>query len=168
MGAKTLDDRGGGMTGGQRNDHALAAPAADLCGADDGVGRVVASLHDHVGAERPDELQRRILVEHGHGIDGLEGGEHIRAVGLTAHGALGALETPHARIAVDADDERVATLARAAKYVDVAGMQQIEDAVREDDASALLLTPACGSGPVEDLAGRVEGAQKELSTRGWK
>ena len=43
----------------------------------------------------------------------------------------------HRSIAVDADDQQIAKRARVAKIADVAGMKDVEDAVREDDRLAV-------------------------------
>ena len=165
-GAKALDDRCGGLTRGERDDNAFPAPAADLRGADDGLGRIIATLHDDIRAERLDQLERGVLVEHRHGIDCLQTGEDVGALGLAAHRAIGPLQSPHAGVAVQPDDEGITTLARAAEHVEMPGVQQIEHTIREDDAAPLLLAPCASAIPVEDLARRVEGAQKALSTRG--
>ena len=47
-------------------------------------------------------------------------------------------------------------------------MEEVEDTVREDDATLLPDAPFASALPVENLARRIEGAQKLLSTRGWK
>lgn len=167
-GAKAFDDRSRGLTGSQRDDDALAAPGADLGSADHSVRGVVATLHDDIGPEVAHELERGILVEDGHRVDGLEAGEDIGAIGFAADGAIGALETPNARVAVDTDDERIPPRARAAKKVEMSGMQQVEDTVGEDDASVLAFAPRAGARPVEDLARGIEVGQKVLSTRGSK
>lgn len=154
------------MPGSERDDHALTSPGAYLRGADDRFGRVVASLHDDVGPEGLHQLERGVLAEDGHGVYRLEPRENVCAIGFAANGTLGSLEATHARVAVDADDERITALARSAEDVEMAGMQQVEDAVREDDAAALGIAPAAGADPVEDLARGIEGTQNERSARG--
>jgi hypothetical protein len=164
--AEALDDRCGGLPGGERDDDALPAPASDFGGADDGVRRIVAPFHDDVGAKDLHQLERGVLVEHRHRVDGLEAGEDVGTFDLAADGAVRTLEAPDARVAVQPDDQRIASLPRTAKDVEMPRVQQVEYAVREDDAAGLLRTPLAGALPVENLARRVEGAQKVLSTRG--
>ena len=65
--------------------------------------------------------------------------------------------------------ERVAALARSQQHVDVSGMQQIEDAVREDHDPPPLPPPGTPFlKDVQDLPRRGANAQKTLSTCGLK
>lgn len=168
MRAQALDDRCGGLPGSQRNDDALAAPAANLGSTDDAVGGVIATLDDDIGAESGDEIERRVLVEDDDGVDGLEPGENIGALCFAPDRTVGALQAPNARVAVQADEECVPAQARAAEDVEMAGMEQIEDAIGEDDPATLPAAPVPRALPVEDLPRRIEGRQKLLSARGWK
>ena len=156
------------MTGSQGDDDALSTPRANVFGTDDGVAGVVAALDDHIGSQGPDQLEGSVLVEHRDGVHGLESGEHIGTIGFRAYGALGPLQAANARVAVETHDECVTTFTRAAQDVEVSRVKQVEDAVGEDDAPALLLAPALRAGPVVDLPSGIEGAQKELSARGSK
>src|SRR6516162_2183775 len=61
-GTELLDDRGGGLSGRERHDHDAPAPGLDFAAPDDSLGRVVAALHDHVGARGVDQLERRVLI----------------------------------------------------------------------------------------------------------
>ena len=156
------------MAGGERNDDTLAAPAANLGCPDNGVRRIVSALHDRVGAKVFHELERSILVEHRHRVDGLETREHIGTLGFGADRSIGALQPPNAGIAVEADDEGIPTGARGTEDIEMAGMEQVEYTIGKDDASALPAAPLAGAIPVEDLARGIKGCQKLLSTRGWK
>jgi len=164
--AKALDDRGGGLSRGEGDDDALPAPAPDFGGADDGFGRIVSALDDDVRTEVVDQLERGVLVEHRDGIDGLQPGEHVGALRFAADRAVRSLEAPDARVAVEADDERVAALTRTTKDVEVSGVQQVKNAVGEYDAAPLPRAPFSGALPIKDLSRGVEGDQKVLSTRG--
>src|SRR6478672_7512115 len=141
-GTKRLDDAGGGMTFGERNDVDAAAPGFDFSAANDGDRRIVAAFHQYVGSERQDELERRVLVEHRHRIDTFERGEHVRALGLRSHGTTRTLETANGGVAVQADDELIAEGAGGGEQVDVADVEQIEDAIREYDGPRFRITPA--------------------------
>ena len=67
-------------------------------------------------------------------------------------------------VAVDADDERVAFGARRLEQRDVAGMQQVKDAVGENDP-ALSPPPGCGGLGRTNLRGSV---QSGCTALGWK
>ena len=67
------------------------------------------------------------------GIDALERGEHLGALGFGIDRPAGSLVAPHRRVGVHADDERVAERARLPQVADVAGMEDVEHAVGEDD-----------------------------------
>jgi hypothetical protein len=51
------------MSGRQRNDDDLSAARSDFGRPDDRVGGVVSALHDDVGLEQPNEIERSILIE---------------------------------------------------------------------------------------------------------
>ena len=85
--------------------------------------------------------RRRLVVEDRDGVDAGERREDLGALGLRRDGPGRALVRAHGSIGVDADDERVARARARLQVANVAGMQQIEDAVREDDR---LACPARG------------------------
>ena len=102
---------------------------------DDAVAGVVGALHEHVGRERLDQGERRVLVEQHHAV---HRGERRRARGPAAcspaTGRAGALAQPADRgIGVEPDDERVALAPGRLEQLDVARVQQVEDAVGEHD-----------------------------------
>ncbi len=129
------------MTGGERNDNDVAAPPSNFGRADHGIGRVVTALHDHVGLQDSHEVERSILIEHGDGADDFERRQNVDSLTFRPNGSLGSFEPFDRSVAVDADDEHVAAGARTDEYVDVSGMEEIEDAVRKDDAPALQAAP---------------------------
>ena len=51
------------MSRGERDDDDVTAPRARLARADDGRLGIIAALHEHVGAEGHDEVERRVLLE---------------------------------------------------------------------------------------------------------
>ena len=163
---EAADDRRCRLTGGQRDDHAFPAPPADFRSADDGVGGVVAPLHDEVGAKELDECQRRVLIEDGDGINGLEASKHIGPLDLVAHWTIGPLQSPNASIAVQPDDQRIATFAGTAEDVEMSGMQEVEHPIGKDDPAGTSGSPGAGTVPIENLSRRVKGAQNVVSTRG--
>jgi len=144
------------MTGRERNDHDLAAARANYLATDDCVRSVIATLDDHVRLKRLDQLERRVLVEQGDGIDGLEGRHDIDAFRLAPDRTIRTLKASNRRVTVHANDQGVAALPGAGEDVYVARVQQVEHAVREDDAPVLALTPGDERRPRHDPASRVE------------
>jgi hypothetical protein len=129
------------MTWRQRNDDDVAAARTDLPCADNGVRRIVATLHNDVGTEQLNQLERRVLLEERNGVHRLQRGEHISTLTLGADGSIRSLQPFHGCVAIDSDDEHVAASARTNEDVDVAGMQQIEHTIREHNAAGLAFTP---------------------------
>ena len=70
-----------------------------------------------------DQLERRVLLEHDDRVDHRERREHVRALGVVRTGRVGPLSRSHGRVAVHADDERVALATRGEQHVDVPGME---------------------------------------------
>src|SRR5665213_923563 len=167
-GTKRLNDASGGMTCSERYDVHASAPRFDLGATDDGIGSVIAALHQHIWSNGQHELERRVFIECGDRVDALERGEHVRTLGLSAHGARGTLEATNRLIGVDADDQAVAERACGHEQVDVAGVQQIEHAVGKHHEPRLRLTPANRVAPGHHLPRRGANAQKTLSTCGLK
>ena len=98
--------------------------------------RPVGALDQHVGLKRRDDVVRRVLVEDDDARRRAASAARISA--RSASGVIGPIRTlvrPHRSIRVDADDERVAEAARVLQVANVPGMQEVEDAVGEDDAS---------------------------------
>src|SRR4051794_6371146 len=152
---KGPDDVGGGLARRERNDDHVASPAAHVGGADDRPLMIIAALHEHVGTQQANELEGGILLEQHDAVHHLESAKHISALDLSPHGTLGALEPAHRRVAVQANDQLVASTARTEEHVDMAGMEQIEHAVGEHDAARALLAPPSRAIPVTPLAGGV-------------
>ena len=96
------------MTRRERDDDHFAATRADDIRADDHVWRIVSALHDDVRLNGIDQLEWRILLEHGDGADCLECGEDVRPFGFRAHRTIRAFQPLDRCVAVDADDEDVA------------------------------------------------------------
>ncbi len=83
------------MTGDDRDDFDTTAPSAHDVGTDDGIGRIVAALHDHVGLQHLDERERRVVIEENNTIDTGQRGDDARPVGGSHDRAIGAFaETP--------------------------------------------------------------------------
>lgn len=88
-----------------------------------------------------DELEGSVLRKYHDEIDAFECGENIRPLSLASHRPRRALEASHRVVAVDADDQRIASVARGGEDVDVPGMKQVEYAVGEGYAILSFLSP---------------------------
>ncbi len=138
--------------------HDTPASGFDKVTADDGVVRPVRPLHEHIRLQFPDDGVRCLLVEDGHGVHALQGGEDLGTFVLGRDGAFGSLVPADRAVRIDRDDEQVAERARLLQVADVARMEQVEDPVGEDDALAAG-AGACrevrGGGSLEDRHGSV-------------
>ena len=102
-----------------------------------------APLTSTSGCSAVDDLVRRVFVEDHDGVDARERREHFGALGLAIDRPIRALlERARRSIGVDGDDQRIAQAPRLAQIAHVAGMQEIEHAVGEDDL--LAAGPAAG------------------------
>lgn len=110
-----------------------AAVALDDLGLGQRLERVVAALDVDVGADLGDDGLGRLLAEQHDVVDGLERADDLGAVELAVDGARGALVAAHGRIRVEAEHEAVAEGARLLEVAHMAGVQDVEAAVREDD-----------------------------------
>src|SRR3954470_6910205 len=104
----------------------LAAPRGDELGLGQLGARVVPALDPHVRAEPVQDRLGRVLVEDGNGVHALERLEHRRAVALRAERTVGALQSAHGGIGVQADDQAVAQAAGFCKQRHMAGVQHVE------------------------------------------
>jgi hypothetical protein len=156
------------MAGCERHYHHAPSPALHFRGTNDGVFRIVAAFDDHVGLEMPDEVERRVLRENYDEIDAFERRQHVRALGVAAHGAGRALEAAHGLIAVDPDDERVGGFTRGGEDVDMPGMKQVEDSICERDPTLPSISPPLSLRPCCNLRRGISRLQGLLITEGWK
>lgn len=115
----------------------MAAVRADEGGFGEGLGGVVTAFDVDIGAELVDQGFGGVFVEGDGGVDGSEGAEHGEAVIERVDGPVrGFLEPSDAVVGVDSDNEGVSESARGLEVRDVAGVEDIENAVREDDGFA--------------------------------
>ena len=128
--------------------------------ADDRVLRPVGPLHEDVGDEGLHHLQGRRLVVDDDAVDRLQGEQRLRALRLRHRGPALALHPAHGAVGVDRHHEHVAFGAGGLQQGDVAGMEEVEAAVGEDDPAAALPP----STPLLDQLG--QRLRPELMTRG--
>src|SRR5690349_8225276 len=128
-----------------------AAPSAHLRGADDRLGLPVPALRQHVGPAGSYQLERRVLVEPGHDLDGLESRDDGGAIREPIDGTVIAFsETLRRGVAVDCDQQRCAQRARFREIGGVSAMKDVEYAVREDQR------PRAGGEPRRKLLRRAD------------
>src|SRR3954468_4292544 len=119
--------------------HHRPARGLDDLMADDLLAGVIAPLDQRTRLDAGDQVDRRIFIENNDEIDGFERRQHFRTRSLVLNGAIGALQPPYRSVAVQPHDQAVAGGARRCQHLDVAGMQDVEAAIGEADALALLL-----------------------------
>ena len=117
--------------------HDAAAARFDDVAADDLIGGPVGALDEDVGLQLADDRLRRVLVEDHGGIDGRERGNHFGALVFRIDRPRRPLVRTNRSIGIDADDQRIAEGAGSVQIADVTRMEQIEDAVGEDDRLSL-------------------------------
>jgi hypothetical protein len=117
-------------------------PAAHLCCADDRFGFPVATLDQDFRAAGENEGERRVLLEPGDYLHGLEGGNHRHAVRQRVQGSILVFtQAFHGSVAIDRDKERCPQGASLGEIGDVAAMQYVEHAVGEHERARVRREP---------------------------
>ena len=120
----------------------MAPGGFNLLAADDLIARPIAAFDQNIGKQASDYFARRRLIENQNGIYAFEGRKDLRAFQLRQHRPPRSFDLPYTGIAVNANDERVAKRACLLENAKVPWMEQIEAAVREDNAAPVaFLTP---------------------------
>jgi len=117
----------------------------------------IATFDENVGKQSGDDALRRQVVKNHNGIYALQRGENFRTLALRNHRAAFAFELFDAGVAVQADDQCVAVDACLLQAANMAGVEQIEAAVGEDDAAAIAFPVAK---PQNRLLECVDGIQR--------
>ena len=112
--------------------------AFDDVAADDGVLGPVGAFDEHIRLKAGNHLMRRVLVEDDDGVDAVERRENLGALALGSDRPAAAFDRPNGAIGIQPDNERVAQGAGLPQIPDVAGMQEIEDPVRERHLPTLM------------------------------
>ena len=131
-----LDDRRRGVALFYRLEDDRPAARFDGVTPHDLIRRPVGTLHEDVGLDSADDVGRGVVVEDRNGVDAGERREDLGALVLGVDRPLGALVAAHRRVGIESNDQQVAVRPRGLQVADVAGMQQVEHAVREHDAAA--------------------------------
>jgi hypothetical protein len=131
--AHFFDGGRGAAAGEEGGEDDFAAAFFDDIAADDFLAAVVFAFHEDIGLDGFDEFDGSFIAEADDIIDGLEAGENGHAIGQAIDGAGRALEAFDAFVGIDCHDEQVALLAGEIHVLDVAGVENVEDAVGKDD-----------------------------------
>ena len=118
------------------NEHQPAARFFDLRAADDLVGSVVAPFDEDVGTYRGDQLKRGVFVENGHGVDRLERAQDLGAGLRRVDRAAWTFQAAAVASEFSADDQVVSQVGGLAQQPHMAGVQEVEATVGEDDLLA--------------------------------
>src|SRR6185295_7210067 len=81
-----------------------------------------------------DKFYGRIFFKHNHKIDGFQCGEHFSASDFILDRTGRPLQAAGRCVAVEADDQAVASGARSGEYFQMTGVYEIETAIGEADA----------------------------------
>ena len=154
------------MTWSERDNDGLSAPASHFAGSDDRFFRVIAAFDYHIRFELLHQIQRRILREDNYEIDAFQRSENIRPFCIAAHRSRRTFESADRFITVDPDDECVGGLACSREHVDVAGMEEVENAVGESYSPLLCGPPAQSIDPRRHLRRRIAWLQSLLTATG--
>jgi hypothetical protein len=156
------------MAGSQRNHFYMAPPSLHFPGSNDGINSIVATLGYHIGPKCNNQIKRCVGIKKNHSIHRLQRGQHIGSLRLTADGTALALESFYRCIGVHSHNQGIAESARLGKDINMAGMQEIEYSVGEDDLALLARAPCHKIGELRNFSRRVEVCQNFASTLGLK
>lgn len=108
---------------------------------DNPFSRPVAPLHENMRPELLEKPQGVGLVEKHDVVDHLQRREELGPIRLGKHRAAGSFDFPDRAVAIERDDQNVAELLCFAEKLEVAAMDDIEAAVREDHPLARSFGP---------------------------
>src|SRR5688500_18078586 len=100
---------------------------------------VVSAFYVHIWSNEADEPVRRVLVERSDSIDAAECAKHGHPIGDIVQRPLGAFQAADTVVVVHGNDHDIAETCGLLQILDVAAMENVENAVGKHDA------PACGS-----------------------
>jgi len=142
---KTADEPTGGIPRYKGHGGNPAAGALHNLPADDFVGRVVASLDEHIGQKRPEEGNRGIFLKNADIIDLLQFGKPCDTGILRKNGAAFAFEPTNGRIAVKTEDKDIAQATGGLDTLNMALVKEVKTAVGENHRlSAIPQSPPNG------------------------
>ena len=121
--------------------------------ADDLIDSVIGAFDQHRRTHAFDQLKRRILLKNHHQIDRLEGGKHLGPALSGIDRSAFSLQPRRRSIAVETNNEAIASRARFGEQFDMTAMQEIEASVGEPDAQTM--PPPFGDPLIEHSTSRI-------------
>src|ERR1041385_1227533 len=153
-GTAALHEGGGGITRDERDGDDPAAGGLHQVGADDRLGGVVASLDEDLGPQGGDDREGGRGVEQHHPVHRRQPGDHPGPGALVGDGAPGPLrQLPDRAVGVHRHEQVAPESAGLLEILDMAGVEQVEDAVGEDQAAGECAPPGDGGIERDDLVG---------------
>ena len=119
----------------RHSDHPPASRLDDVA-PDDGVFGPIGAFDEHVRLHRGNQIKRCVLVEDDDPINARERLEHLGPLGLAGDRTIGSLVLTDGSVGVHTNQQRIAKLTRVLQIAQVTDVQQVEDAVGEDDLPA--------------------------------
>jgi hypothetical protein len=132
----------------------------------EGFESIIPAFDINVGLGLPNDLNGPHGGENGHSVDATESGEDVGAVGFAINRAIRAFELADGIIAIDGDEEDVTTGAGGLEVLDMAGVEEVEAAIGQDEAApglALGFPPGWEGGGFEDGSGEGHGRERVCS-----
>ena len=123
----------------------MTTPRLDRFPADDLIGRPVCAFDKHIRLDGLDDGGGSLLVEYDDGVNAGERRQNLGPLLLRDQRPVGPFARANGTVGIHSDDERVAVGTGGLQIADVAGVKDIEDAVREDDL--LSRPPQIGGQP---------------------
>ena len=126
------------MTGLERHEYNPAAARFNGIPPDDLIGGPVCALDENIRLKGPDDLCGCVLRENNDRVDRCQRGQHFGALALGRDRPRRTLVAAHLGVGVHPHYQRVAERAGRFEISNVPGMEQIENAVGEDDRLSRL------------------------------
>ena len=121
---------------GEFDAHDFATACFDEVTPDDAVRAPVGSLDEHIGLDRRNQCLWCVFVEDRHRVDAPQCGDNLRSLVLRIDWTRWSLVGAHRAVRIDRDDQRITERPGVGRIADVTRVEQIEDAIGEDDAAS--------------------------------
>jgi len=135
-------DGGCGIAGRDRNGDDAAAGGFHFLATNDLIAGPIATFYENIGEKHGNQFARRWGIENHHGVYTLQRREDFRSLAFGDDRAAFAFQLADTGVAVERDDERIAEFARLLQAANVAGMQQVEAAIGENNAATVAILAA--------------------------
>ena len=138
---KPRDRRGGAVAWDHLGEKHLATDAPDEFGSDDLVDSVIGALDEKLRPDCLDEIDRRVLLEYDNQIDCRQRRQHLGPRRLGLSGTARTFQPCRRRIAIETDNQPIASCLGLSEQCDMSRVQQVETTVREADLEPLTAPP---------------------------